>query len=158
MVASHALLRQMMLSLELWLLSCWLYLYNRWIRSPPFLARSTVICNHKIGLKTTFEMIWDPRISWFLVPKGCYEMRASWIPRTVFSIKPKNGSNNFLKSPFFANFREISIFESQNTIVKVYFDLAIELTLKHAGGGGLYPETNDALSWALIALLLTLPL
>ena len=41
MVASHALLRQMMLSLELWLLSCWLYLYNRWIRSPPFaIARS----------------------------------------------------------------------------------------------------------------------
>ena len=28
-----------------------------------------------------------PRISWFLVPKS-NEMRGSWIPRTVFSIKP----------------------------------------------------------------------
>ena len=45
-------------------------------------------------------------------------MRGSWIPRTVFSIKPQNGSKKFPKSPFFADFHEISIFESQNIIVR----------------------------------------
>ena len=45
-------------------------------------------------------------------------MRGSRIPRTVFSIKPQNGSKNFLKSTFFAIFHEISIFEFQNAIVR----------------------------------------
>ena len=60
-----------------------------------------------------------PHISWFLVPKGYHEMRGSWIPRTVFSIKPKNGSKKFPKSPFSADFQEISIFASQNEIVRI---------------------------------------
>ena len=37
---------------------------------------------------------------------------------TLFSTKSKIGSKNFLKSPFLANFHEISIFESQNIIVR----------------------------------------
>ena len=45
-----------------------------------------------------------PRISWFLVPNGNPEMRGSWIPGTVFSIKPQNGSKEFQKSPFWASF------------------------------------------------------
>ena len=44
-------------------------------------------------------------------------MRGSWIPRTVFSIKPQNGSKNFLKSTFFAIFHEILTFENQNAII-----------------------------------------
>ena len=48
-----------------------------------------------------------PRISWFLVPNGNPEMRGSWIPGTVFSIKPKNGSKEFQKSPFWASFCKI---------------------------------------------------
>ena len=45
-----------------------------------------------------------PHISWFLVPNGNHEMRGSWIPRTVFSVKPQNGSKSFLKSTFWAFF------------------------------------------------------
>jgi hypothetical protein len=45
-----------------------------------------------------------PRISWFLVPNGNHEMRGSWIPRIVFSVKPQNGSKSFLKSTFWALF------------------------------------------------------
>ena len=52
------------------------------------------------------------RISWFLVPNGNHEMRGSWIPRTVFSVKPQNGSKSFLKSTFWAFFHEILIFFS----------------------------------------------
>ena len=59
-----------------------------------------------------------PRISWFLVPNGYHEMGGSWIPRTILSVKSQNGSKNFPKSPFFANFHEISIFESQHMIVR----------------------------------------
>ena len=56
------------------------------------------------------ESTGGPRISWFLVPKGNHEMRGSWIPRTVFSVKPQNGSKSFLKSTFWAFFHEILIF------------------------------------------------
>ena len=35
-----------------------------------------------------------------------------------FSIKPQIGSKYFLKSPFWGNFHEISIFESQNAIIR----------------------------------------
>ena len=45
-----------------------------------------------------------PRISWFLVPKSNHEMRGSWIPRTVVSVKPQNGSKKFLKSTFWVFF------------------------------------------------------
>ena len=45
-----------------------------------------------------------PHISWFLVPNGNHEMRGSWIPKTVFSVKPQNGSKSFLKSTFWAFF------------------------------------------------------
>ena len=81
MEASHAVLRQMMLSLELWLLSCWLYLYNRWIRSPPFLARSTVICNQEIDSTTIFEMI-----LWFFCIKDnfLYQIEAHLLPKFKF--------------------------------------------------------------------------
>ena len=44
-----------------------------------------------------------PCISWFLVPKS-NQMRGSWIPRTVFSIKPQNVSKKILKSTFWAYF------------------------------------------------------
>ena len=43
-----------------------------------------------------------PRILWFLVPMGNHEMRGSWIPGTVFSVKPQNASNIFQKSTFWA--------------------------------------------------------
>ena len=46
-------------------------------------------------------------------------MRGSWILRTVFSIKPQNGSKNFPKSPFFADLEQVSIFETQNVILKI---------------------------------------
>ena len=45
-----------------------------------------------------------PRISWFLVPNSNHEMRGSWIPRTVFSVKPQNGSKKIWKSTFWAFF------------------------------------------------------
>ena len=51
-----------------------------------------------------------PCILWFSVPKSNHEMRGSWIPRTVFSVKPQNGSKSFLKSTFWAFFHEILIF------------------------------------------------
>ena len=41
-----------------------------------------------------------PRILWFLVPNGYHEMQGSWIPRTILSVKSKNGSKNFPKSLF----------------------------------------------------------
>ena len=37
---------------------------------------------------------------------------------TVFSIKTSNWVQKFLKSPFLGNFYEISIFESQNPIIR----------------------------------------
>ena len=37
-----------------------------------------------------------PPISWFLVPKSNHEMRGTWIMRTVFSVKPQNGSKKFI--------------------------------------------------------------
>jgi hypothetical protein len=43
-------------------------------------------------------------ISWFLVHKNNHEMRGSWIPRTVFSVKPQNGSKKILKSTFWTFF------------------------------------------------------
>ena len=39
-----------------------------------------------------------------LVPKGFHKMCESPILGTLFSVKPKNWSKKFLKSPFFANF------------------------------------------------------
>ena len=39
-----------------------------------------------------------------LVPKGFHKMCESSILGTLFSVKPKNWSKKFLKSPFFANF------------------------------------------------------
>jgi hypothetical protein len=44
------------------------------------------------------------RILWFLVPKSNHEMQESRIPRTIFSVKPQNGSQKFLKSTFWAFF------------------------------------------------------
>ena len=48
----------------------------------------------------------------FLVPKSNHEMRGSWIPRTVFSVKPKNESQKihflslfFMKYWFFPLFK-----------------------------------------------------
>ena len=52
-----------------------------------------------------------PCISWFLVPMSNHEMRESWIPRTVFSVKPQNGSKIFLKSTFWVFFsRNLGLF------------------------------------------------
>ena len=45
-----------------------------------------------------------PRISWFLVPKSNHEMQGSWIPRSVFSVKPQNGFQKIWKSTFWAFF------------------------------------------------------
>ena len=47
-----------------------------------------------------------PRILWFLVPKSNDEMRGSWILRTVFSVKPQNGSKKIWKSTFWAFFQK----------------------------------------------------
>ena len=60
-----------------------------------------------------------PRISWFLVPRGIPKCEESRNPRTLISIKPQNGSKNFLKSPFFANFHEISFFLNQNATARL---------------------------------------
>ena len=46
----------------------------------------------------------------FLVPKSNHEMGWSWIPRTLFSVKPHNGLKRFLKSTFWVFFHEILIF------------------------------------------------
>ena len=49
------------------------------------------------------------RISWFLVPNGNHEMRGSWIPRTVFSVKPHNGYKKIWKFTFLSLFFPIQI-------------------------------------------------
>ena len=54
-----------------------------------------------------------------LVPKGFHKMCESSTLGTLFSVKPKNWSKNFLKSPFFANLHKISIFENQNPITRL---------------------------------------
>ena len=71
------------------------------LHEPRKLRSSNKCCSH-------FHLTWStggPRISWFLVPKSNHEMWGSWIPRTVFSIKPQNGSKkaHFL-SLFFIKF------------------------------------------------------
>ena len=63
----------------------------------------------KIILGAHFLLQGRPHISWFLVQNGYQEMRGSWIPRSVFSVKFQNGSKKFPKSPFFCNFHEISV-------------------------------------------------
>ena len=36
-----------------------------------------------------------PRISWFLVPKGCHEIRGSWILKPILVLNPKLGPKVF---------------------------------------------------------------
>ena len=47
-----------------------------------------------------------------------------------FSIKPQIGSKNFLKSHFFGNFHEISIFESHNTIIRFILTCLVSYLLQ----------------------------
>ena len=63
--------------------------------------------------------IGGPRILWFLVRKGYYDSGIMNSEDCLFSIKPQNGSKKFTKSPFSAVFHKISIFESQNVIVRI---------------------------------------
>ena len=66
--------------------------------------------NNKQGTSFIREMsTGGPRILWFLVPKSNHEMRGSWILRTVFSVKPQNGSQKNIKSTLWAFFHEILI-------------------------------------------------
>ena len=75
------------------------------INKIAYLTIDRHICAHPKYIEGLQNMYTGgPRISWFLVPKGNHEMRGSWIPRTVFSVKPQNGSKSFLKSTFWAFF------------------------------------------------------
>ena len=72
-----------------------------WMTPRPKYLRFAIALSWRIY---PFRDTGGPRISWFLVPNGYHEMRGSWIPRTVFSVKPQNGSKSFLKSTFWAFF------------------------------------------------------
>ena len=60
--------------------------------------------HHKLGTFCHTYCTGGPRILWFLVPESNHEMRGSWIPRTVFSVKPHNGSKKIWKSTIWAFF------------------------------------------------------
>ena len=46
-------------------------------------------------------------------PKGFHKMCESSILGTIFSVKPKNWSKKFLKSPFFANFQDLKFLKAK---------------------------------------------
>ena len=48
-----------------------------------------------------------------LVPKGFHKMCESSILGTLFSVKRKNWSKKFLKSPFFANFQDLKFLKAK---------------------------------------------
>ena len=81
------------------------------INKIAYLTIDRHVCAHPKYIEGLQNMyIGGPRILWFLVPNSNLEMWGSWIPRTVFSVKPQNGSKKFLKSTFWAFFHEILIF------------------------------------------------
>jgi hypothetical protein len=86
-----------------------------WQRSEWEIPHAALLCSSSFGDVTQW-LRWEnmnpkcggPSISWFLVPKSNHEMRGSWIPGTVYSVKPQNGSKSFQKSTFWAFFHDFS--------------------------------------------------
>ena len=123
-------------------LLCGMYGFTAKLSVPPSTTMSlinkiNIYC--KISLQLPFPLKLSvqsttrvPRMLWFLDPKSNHETRWLWIPRTVFSVKPQNGSKKFLKSTFWAFFHEIvhcckdicfsqlrSIYFKSNFLIKV---------------------------------------